>query len=202
MTQTDPGLKGDTASGGGTKPATLETGVVVQVPLFIEEGERVRVDARSGQYVSRASGRGVRPIGSVALQVAPPPDVLGPMKRSDQRRDAVFALYQHEITGRPLGELLEGAKPFTRELAEGVAANRDELDDLISRHSTGWSLERIAPLERSIMRAPHEALHREDVPVEVAIDEAELAKRYCGADAPGFVNGVLGAALEERGAVD
>jgi transcription antitermination protein NusB len=126
------------------------------------------------------------------------------MRRTDQRRDAVFALYQHEITGRPLGELLEGAKPFTRELAEGVAANRDEVDDLIARHSTGWSLERIAPLERSIMRtALYEALHRDDVPMEVAIDEAvELAKQYCGADAPGFVNGVLGAALEERGAVD
>ena len=54
VTQTDPGLKGDTASGGGTKPATLETGVKVQVPLFIEEGERVRVDTRSGEYVSRA----------------------------------------------------------------------------------------------------------------------------------------------------
>jgi elongation factor P len=54
ITQTDPGLKGDTASGGGTKPATLETGVTVQVPLFIEEGERVRVDTRSGEYVSRA----------------------------------------------------------------------------------------------------------------------------------------------------
>jgi elongation factor P len=54
VSQTDPGLKGDTASGGGTKPATLETGVVVQVPLFIEEGERVRVDTRSGEYVSRA----------------------------------------------------------------------------------------------------------------------------------------------------
>jgi elongation factor P len=52
--QTDPGLKGDTVSGGGTKPATLETGVVVDVPLFIEEGERVRVDTRSGEYVSRA----------------------------------------------------------------------------------------------------------------------------------------------------
>jgi len=51
---TDPGLRGDTASGGGTKPATLESGVTVQVPLFIEEGERVRVDTRSGEYVSRA----------------------------------------------------------------------------------------------------------------------------------------------------
>jgi elongation factor P len=54
VTQTEPGLKGDTASGGGSKPATLETGVVIQVPLFIEEGESIRVDTRSGEYVSRA----------------------------------------------------------------------------------------------------------------------------------------------------
>jgi elongation factor P len=54
VTETQPGLKGDTASGGGSKPATLETGVVVQVPLFIEEGETVRVDTRSGEYVSRS----------------------------------------------------------------------------------------------------------------------------------------------------
>jgi elongation factor P len=54
VTATDPGLKGDTASGGGTKPATLESGVTVQVPLFVNEGDRVRVDTRSGEYVSRA----------------------------------------------------------------------------------------------------------------------------------------------------
>jgi elongation factor P len=54
VTQTDPGLRGDTASGGGTKPATLETGATVQVPLFVDVGERVRVDTRSGEYVSRA----------------------------------------------------------------------------------------------------------------------------------------------------
>jgi elongation factor P len=54
VTETQPGLKGDTASGGGSKPATLETGVTIEVPLFIEEGERVRVDTRSGAYVSRA----------------------------------------------------------------------------------------------------------------------------------------------------
>jgi N utilization substance protein B len=126
------------------------------------------------------------------------------MRRSDQRRDAVFALYQHEVTGRALDDLLDGAKPFSRELAEGVASHREELDELISRHSKGWALERIAPLERNIMRvALFEALHRDDVPLEVAIDEAvELAKEYCGADAPGFVNGILGAALAERGAVD
>ncbi len=54
VTDTDPGVKGDTASGGGTKPATLETGAVIQVPLFVEPGEAVRVDTRSGEYVSRA----------------------------------------------------------------------------------------------------------------------------------------------------
>jgi N utilization substance protein B len=126
------------------------------------------------------------------------------VRRSEQRRDAVFALYQHEVTGRPLDELLDGAKPFTKQLAEQVDAGRGELDELISRHSKGWALNRIAPLERNIMRtALYEALHSDDVPAEVAIDEAvELAKQYCGADAPGFVNGVLGAALAERGAVD
>jgi elongation factor P len=50
----DPGVKGDTASG-ATKPATLETGAVLQVPLFIKEGERIRVDTRTGQYVERVS---------------------------------------------------------------------------------------------------------------------------------------------------
>jgi elongation factor P len=53
VTSTAPGVKGDTASGGGTKPATLESGVTVQVPLFVDEGDRVRVDTRSGEYVSR-----------------------------------------------------------------------------------------------------------------------------------------------------
>jgi elongation factor P len=53
VTQTEPGLRGDTASGGGTKPATLETGAQVNVPLFVEQGSRVRVDTRTGKYMSR-----------------------------------------------------------------------------------------------------------------------------------------------------
>ena len=53
VAETQPGVKGDTASGGGTKPATLESGVRVEVPLFVNEGDRVRVDTRSGEYVSR-----------------------------------------------------------------------------------------------------------------------------------------------------
>ncbi|MGH2855959.1 MAG: elongation factor P [Solirubrobacteraceae bacterium] len=54
VAETEPGLRGDTASGGGSKPATLETGATVQVPLFVGVGDRVRVDTRTGKYVSRA----------------------------------------------------------------------------------------------------------------------------------------------------
>lgn len=120
------------------------------------------------------------------------------MRRSDQRRAAVFALYQEEVTGRPPAEALDEAKPFTRELVEGVEGRRAELDAEIARLARGWDLDRIAALEKSIMRvALYELHHRDDVPAEVAIDEAvSFARRYCGADAPGFVNGVLGTAAK------
>ena len=118
------------------------------------------------------------------------------MRRSAQRRAAIFALYQQDVTGRPAGALLErDAPPFSQELVSGVERERASLDALIERHSVGWSLERIAPLERSILRvALYELLHRDDVPMEVAIDEAvEAAKELCSAEAPSFVNGILGA---------
>ncbi len=54
VSQTDPGLRGDSVSGPGTKPATVETGATIQVPLFVEPGQRIRVDTRSGEYISRA----------------------------------------------------------------------------------------------------------------------------------------------------
>jgi len=118
------------------------------------------------------------------------------MRRSDQRRAAVFALYQEDVTGRPAAEAIEDRAPFAHELIEGVESNRDELDAEIARLAKGWELDRIAALEKSILRvALYEVRHRDDIPDEVAIDEAvTLAKRYCGADAPGFVNGILGTA--------
>lgn len=103
------------------------------------------------------------------------------------------------MTGRPLDELLSEAKPFTRELATGADAHLADLDAEIGRLAQGWTLDRIAPLELSIMRvALYELHHSEDIPPEIAIDEAvSFAKRYCGAEAPGFVNGILGAAARE-----
>ena len=121
------------------------------------------------------------------------------MRRSDQRRDAVFACYQHDVTGRPLEELIADSRPFTRELALGVETHHEDLDRVIGRHAKGWDLDRIAPLERNVMRVALYEIEHEDVPAEIAIDEAVgIAKEYCGADAPGFVNGILGAAVRER----
>jgi transcription antitermination protein NusB len=125
------------------------------------------------------------------------------MRRTDQRRAAVFALYQADVTGRPPDANLErDTKEFTLELVDGVTGSREQLDELIERHAEGWSLERIAPLERNILRvALYELLHRDDVPAEVAIDEAvEAAKELCSTDAPAFVNGILGAVLREEAA--
>jgi N utilization substance protein B len=127
-------------------------------------------------------------------------------RRSAQRREAVFALYRHDLTGRPLDEVLErDAAPFTRALAHAAADRAGELDGVIERFSQGWRVERLAPLDRAILRtALLEMLHPElvagqrPIPPEGAIDEAvEIAKVYCGAEAPRFVNGVLGAALRE-----
>jgi transcription antitermination protein NusB len=122
------------------------------------------------------------------------------MRRSDQRRDAVFASYQRDVTGRPLEELVADAKPLTRELAEGVEEAREELDDTIAEHLRGgWTVDRVAPLDLNVMRVALFEIEEGETPYEVAINEAvEIAKEYCGADAPKFINGVLGAIVRER----
>ena len=121
------------------------------------------------------------------------------MRRSDQRRDAVFANYQRDVTGRPLEELIVDARPLTRQLAEGVDVEREELDELIAEYAKGWTVDRIAPLDLNVMRVALYEIEHDLVPFEVAIDEAvEIAKEYCGADAPKFINGILGAIVRER----
>lgn len=137
------------------------------------------------------------------------------MRRTDERRAAVFVSYQRDVTGASIDAIaVRGGfappsesgvdrpglelTPFARELAEGVESSQAELDELIAAHAVGWDVERIAPLERAILRvALYEMLHRPDVPDEVAIDQAvETAKLYSGLDAPGFVNGILGGVMK------
>jgi N utilization substance protein B len=87
-----------------------------------------------------------------------------------------------------------------------VREHQEELDQLIRRHSNDWPLERIAPLERSILRVallellyPDVVPSEQPIPPEGAIDEAvETAKRFCGSGAPAFINGILGAVMRER----
>lgn len=128
------------------------------------------------------------------------------MRRSEQRRAAVIALYQHDLTGRELHETLPSdASLFTRSLAHAAADLAPQLDEAIERHARRWSVGRMQPLERNIMRvALVEMLHPDAVPgqtpipPEGAIEEAvESAKTFCGSDAPSFVNGVLAAVLRQ-----
>jgi len=128
------------------------------------------------------------------------------VRRTDQRRAAVVALYQHDLTGRELSETLgANAHDLTRSLAHAAADRSEELDALIGHHAHGWSVQRIAPLERNIMRvALIEMLHPDAVPAEVpippegAIDDAvATAKTFCGSEAPGFINAILAAVLRD-----
>lgn len=128
-------------------------------------------------------------------------------RRQDARRQAIGILIQADLTGRPPDELLEerkslGAKipGFTEELVRGVAARLDELDSVIGEHAEGWTVPRMAVVDRTLLRlALHEMLHREDVPVAVAIDQAvAAAKELSTEDSGRFVNGILGRIARER----
>ena len=109
------------------------------------------------------------------------------------RRQAVILLYQRDVTGLPVDELEENVErergcaidPYTREVVGGVIDEIETIDQAIDGAASGWSVERIAPLERNILRvAVHELHSRHDIPTAVAIDEAvEMSKRYCQADA-------------------
>jgi len=127
--------------------------------------------------------------------------------RRAARRQAVVLLYQHDVTGLGLEELERNAErdgtpvdPFARALMEGVAADPASLDDLITGAADGWTAERLAPLERNILRvAVHELLDWPDIPAAVSINEAvDLAKRYCQTEAAGLVNGILGRIASEQ----
>ena len=127
-------------------------------------------------------------------------------RRTDQRRQAAFAIYQHEVTGRGLDEVLpRDSSGFTRALAHATEDYTPDLDAYIERHARGWSVDRIAPLEKAIMRVallemlhPDAAPGDQPIPPEGAISEAvSTAKTFCGAEAPRFVNGILDAALQE-----
>ena len=120
--------------------------------------------------------------------------------RRAARRTALFILYQWDVTGQPLASLYEGeVDSFARDTADAVVAHAEDLDRRISDAAEGWTADRLGAIERNILRIALHELDGDEVPDEVAIDEAvTLAKRYATDDAARLVNGILGRIVRER----
>jgi transcription antitermination protein NusB len=122
--------------------------------------------------------------------------------RKAARRQALFLLYQWDLTGQELASLYEGEPDdFASSLAEAVAARAPELDARVTAASPDWPADRLGTLERNILRIGVYELEEDTVPREVAINEAVvLAKRYATEDAARLVNGILGQVAREEAA--
>jgi len=134
-------------------------------------------------------------------------------KRSQAREFALQILYQLDITRDQLDKALssfwqmeatsecaEDVRLFAEELVKGVSEHRAELDEKIARYATNWELDRMAVVDRNILRlSAYEIVDRQDIPPKVSINEAvELAKKYSGIQASKFVNGILDKIKSEK----
>jgi len=131
--------------------------------------------------------------------------------RSKARKRALDVLFEADQRGldplHVLAERVRRAEPpiaeYTVEIVEGVVANRERIDELLSTYAQGWTLDRMPGVDRSLLRmSAWELLYNDDVPDAVAIDEAvELAKTLSTDESPRFVNGVLGRVVKDRPSV-
>jgi N utilization substance protein B len=128
--------------------------------------------------------------------------------RRQSRRAAVLLLYQEDLTGHPMAQIVaqnerDAGRPlpaYAGGLIDGVHERQTALDAEIDELAVGWSVERIAPVERAVLRVALVELDRDDPPAAVAIAEAvALARRYASPEAAAFINGILGAAARTRG---
>jgi transcription antitermination protein NusB len=122
------------------------------------------------------------------------------VSRKAARRTALFLLYQWDLTGQPLTSLYEGdVDDWARATAEHVSREAPELDRQITAAAEDWTADRLGAVERNILRIAVHELNGDEVPDEVAIDEAvTLAKRYATDDAARLVNGILGRIQREK----
>ena len=130
------------------------------------------------------------------------------MTRREDRRVAIDILYQADVTDAAPASVVAGWRhvgrevpPFAQELVEGVADRFPDIDLLLETHAEGWTVRRMASLDRTILRVGvYELLWSDDVPTSVAISEAvEAAAELSAADAKRFVNGVLGRIARDEG---
>jgi len=122
--------------------------------------------------------------------------------RRQARRQALFLLYQWDLSGQELGSQYRGEiDPWARELATAVAGRAEALDGRITAAAEGWTADRLGAVERTALRVAVHELETRQVPVEVAINEAvAFAKRYASDDAARLVNGILGRIQREEAA--
>jgi transcription antitermination protein NusB len=116
------------------------------------------------------------------------------ISRRQARRQALFLLYQWDLSGQPIGSQYAGEiDPWARGVAETVSARSQELDARITAASEGWAAERLGTVERSALRVAVHELETGEVPPQVAINEAvAFTKRYASDDGARLVNGILG----------
>ena len=183
VAHTEPGLQGDRSTG-GTKPATLETGAEIQVPLFLTTGEKVKVDTRDGRYLGRVS----------SMIRAPAPGLgngrwtsCSSPRRAATTRIAVLTQRRETDDAPPVSD-------YAAMLVEGVTAHRERIDQLLAEHAEGWTVARMPAVDRTLLRiGVFELLWVDEIDDPVAITEAvELARTLSTDDCPRFLNGVLG----------
>jgi len=185
VTETEPGMQGDRVSG-ALKPATLETGVQINVPLFVSQGDRIKVDTRTGEYLTR--------VWVVVIQEN---------NRRIERERVLSLLYEAEMKDCDVSQIIESlpVKPesFVSETASKVSASRSELDSSIERYAIKWNVERMASLDRNVLRiGAWELQNRPELSVALVISEAvELAKRFSTEESGKFVNGILSSMADD-----
>jgi N utilization substance protein B len=125
-----------------------------------------------------------------------------PISRRQARRQALFLLYQWDLSGQPIGSQYAGElDPWAQGVAEAVAGRSAALDERITAAAEGWTADRLGVVERSALRVAVYELETGEVPPEVSINEAvAFAKRYASDDAAKLVNGILGRIQREEAA--
>jgi transcription antitermination protein NusB len=124
------------------------------------------------------------------------------ISRRQARRQALFLLYQWDLSGQPIGsQYAEEIDPWARSVAEAVAGRAGELDARVTAAAEGWTADRLGAVERSALRVAVHELETDEVPAEVAISEAvAFTKRYASEDGARLVNGILGRIQREEAA--
>ena len=189
VAETEPGLQGDRVSG-ARKPATLETGLVLQVPLFIEVGTKIKVDTRNGEYQTRVQ----------CQQEAC--DMSSDTSRSEARSVALEFLYEagvREASALALFGESSGEDEFVMSLLQSVEINQGKALQLIEETLVdGWALDRLPVIDAEILKLGVAELIDGDVPEGVVLSEAaKLASSYSTESSAQFVNGVLAGVAEK-----